>query len=272
MLMNNKHSVTRGKLETFTLVMDTYSDKRERTIRVWLPDNYETSGDKRFPVMYMHDGQNLFDKYTSFVGEWEVDETISELIDEGYEGTIVVGIDNSADRLNELSPSRNRKRFGKIINNPSGELYASFIVKTLIPYINKHYKTKTEREHTGIGGSSMGGVMSLYMALEYASVFGYGLLFSTALHLYKKEAIKSFISAKVKKAPNLPRLYIYSGGAKYDTLIGPYVKKLYNYLVDASYNPSLLSISLDKDADHNEGAWAKHFKEGYSFLIDYKYK
>lgn len=271
--MNKLHTVTRGKLVKHELTMQSYSDLRKRTIRVWLPENYDANDKtKKFPVLYMHDGQNLFDFYTSFVGEWEVDETISRLIDEGYPGAIVVGIDNSPDRLNELSPSWARSKAGKILEKPSGENYAKFIVNEVIPFINKNYPTLTDRENTLIGGSSMGGVMSLFMALNYADIFGGGLLFSSALQLYEEKALDDFLRNNISKAKNLPNLYIYSGNAGGDKAIGMYVAILANKLLKFGYKKSLLTTLLDQEADHNEQAWAIHFPRAFKKLVNFKIK
>ncbi|HZJ89964.1 MAG TPA: alpha/beta hydrolase-fold protein [Bacilli bacterium] len=271
--MNKLHTVTRGKLIKHELTMHSYSDLRKRTIRVWLPENYDANNKtKKFPVLYMHDAQNLFDFYTSFVGEWEVDETISRLIDEGYGGAIVVGIDNSPDRLNELSPSWARSKVGKILENPSGEKYATFIVNEVIPFINQNYHTLPERENTLIGGSSMGGVMSLFMALNYADVFGGGLLFSSALQLYEEKGLDDFLKSAIKQAKTLPNLYIYSGNAGGDAAIGMYVDILAHKLVEFGYSKSQLTTLLDEEADHNEKAWAVHFPRAFQTLVNINVK
>lgn len=263
-----KHTVTRGKLELITLKMPQYNDNRTRTIRIWLPPGYETStAATRYDVLFMHDGQNLFDAFTSFVGEWEIDEAIGNMIDEGYEGAVVIGIDSSKDRLNELSPSWERNERGAIIDAPSGELYARFIVETVLPYIYANYKVKQTRKGTVIGGSSMGGVMSLYMALTYPHIFGRALLFSTALSLYNEKAIDNFITSKLKTLSNTPHLYIYSGNAGGDYEIGKYVDILRGKLVHYGYNAKNIMTLLDENADHNEYAWAKHFPNAYKSLL-----
>ena len=99
----NQTSVRRGQLTTVSLTMTQYSDNRSRLIRIWTPDGYDSTDLQRYPVIYMHDGQNLFDTYTAFAGEWRIDETIGAMMDMGYEGAIVVGIDNGPERLNELT-------------------------------------------------------------------------------------------------------------------------------------------------------------------------
>ncbi|WP_439647427.1 alpha/beta hydrolase [Brucepastera parasyntrophica] len=160
---NNRGSstLTRGRLDILTFDMPQFGDNRKRKVRVWLPDNYrqEDTGTK-YPVMYMHDAQNLFDAYTSFMGEWEVDESLGKMMDAGYSGAIVVGIDNGESlRFNELSPPWERNSMGATyIGDPAGNKYASFIIETVKPYIDGHYNTKSEARFTGIGGVQWAGL------------------------------------------------------------------------------------------------------------------
>ncbi|CAA9286003.1 MAG: hypothetical protein AVDCRST_MAG56-4128 [uncultured Cytophagales bacterium] len=147
--------------------------KRHRRIWVYLPPDYGRS-DKKYPVLYMHDGQNLFDAYYAYSGEWGVDESLDSLHAAAGFGLIVVGIDNGSDkRMNEYSPWRNRK-FG----DPEGEPYADFVVQTLKPLVDKTYRTLPDPGHTGIMGSSMGGLISHYAMLKYPAVFTKGGIFS----------------------------------------------------------------------------------------------
>ena len=261
-------SITRGTLEKITLTMTEYEPVRTRTIRIWLPDGYD-SGDtsKRYGVLYMHDGQNLFDRYTSFAGEWEVDEAIGAMMDNGYVGAIVVGIDNSSDRLNELSPTWPRSAYGSpVITDPTGEKYAAFIVDTVKPYVDSHYNTNSSREATGIGGSSMGGNISFFMALTYADVFGYGLLFSSAMQVYTQDTTATFLdSLSLATKTNLPRLYIYAGGL--EPTITPYVAIIHDELIARGYPAANLAREVDQGKGHNEAAWAQYFPIALAWLL-----
>jgi len=264
----SQNSVTRGTLEKVTLAMPQYSDGRTRMIRIWLPDGYDQNAtEKRYPVMYMHDGQNLFDSFTSFAGEWRIDETIGAMMDDGYPGAIVVGIDNSADRLNELSPDWTRSGGGSgYITNPSGEKYASFIVDTVKPYVDGHFNTETDRAHTGVGGSSMGGVISFYMALTYPDIFGYGLLFSTAMWIYASNVTSTFIQSKnVSSFVETPRFYIYAGGL--ETSVTPYVAIISDALIAEGYPSANINTHVDPNKNHNEYAWATYFPIAYPWLV-----
>ena len=153
-----------------------------RTRRVWLylPPDYGTSA-RTYPVLYLHDGQNVFDAATSFAGEWGVDETLDSLHAAGDSGAIVVAVDNGgAERMNEYQP------WPSAIGNfggGEGAKYVDFLVQTLKPYVDAHYRTRPDRASTGIGGSSLGGLISFYAALKYPDVFGRVLAFSTPFFL-----------------------------------------------------------------------------------------
>lgn len=137
----------------------------DRTLLVYLPPGYEDDADRRYPVLYMHDGQNIFDASTSFAGvEWGVDEAAERLIDAGtIEPIIIVGIYNNADRMREYSPGPADQR---------GTSYTRFVVEEVIPFINRTYRVDPDRDKTGTAGSSLGGLISLYLAHEYPGVFG----------------------------------------------------------------------------------------------------
>ncbi len=137
----------------------------DRTLLVYLPPGYNEQADRRYPVLYMHDGQNIFDASTSFAGhEWRVDEAAERLIAHGeIEPIIIVGMYNNAERVTEYTP------------HPEGDkpdAYARFVVEEVKPFIDQTYRTQPGREKTGVAGSSLGGLISLYMAGAYPDVFG----------------------------------------------------------------------------------------------------
>lgn len=141
----------------------------DRTLLVYLPPGYapgyEDDADRRYPVLYMHDGQNIFDASTSFAGvEWGVDEAAERLIEAGaIEPIIIVGIYNNADRMTEYTPRPDGEQ---------GDAYARFVVEEVKPFIDQTYRTDPSREKTGIAGSSLGGLISLYMVRAHADTFG----------------------------------------------------------------------------------------------------
>ncbi len=141
----------------------------KRTIVVYVPPGYKTDKTARYPVLYMHDGQNIFDAATSFIGiEWQADEHAERLIKAGrMEPVIIVGVYNNAARMEEYTPDRNERRG----SGGLGEKYARFIVDEVKPFIDKTYRTRPGREHTAIAGSSLGGLISLYICRQQAETF-----------------------------------------------------------------------------------------------------
>ena len=180
-------------------IIDTafFIPQLNRTRRVWiyLPPTYNSST-KKYPVLYMHDGQNVFDDATSFSGEWGVDEALDTLGLKTKE-CIVVGIDNGGDkRLNEYCPYDFSLPGGQK-GKGEGNLYLQFLAKTLKPFIDKKYRTIKESKNTFIAGSSMGGLISMYAVLEYPKIFGGAGVFSPAFWVRPK--IFDDIKAKGKK-------------------------------------------------------------------------
>ncbi len=143
----------------------------DRDILVYLPPGYDAAKNRRYAVLYLHDGQNLFDGATSFIAgqEWQVDETAQRLIAAGkIEPLMIVGINNAGkDRNNEYAPVEDAryKMGGK------ADLYGRMLVEELKPFIDSRYRTRRDAEHTGLGGSSLGGLVSIYLALKYPAVF-----------------------------------------------------------------------------------------------------
>ena len=144
--------------------------KRRRTLIVSLPPGYSTHRLQRYPVLYLHDGQNLFHAAASFADvTWEADRTAARLIrSERIRPVILVGICNTEDRLDEYAPWRDRdeKAGGR------GKRYAGFLVEEVKPFIDSTYRTRRDREGTGVAGSSLGGLISLYIASQYPEHFG----------------------------------------------------------------------------------------------------
>jgi predicted alpha/beta superfamily hydrolase len=230
-----------------------------RDILVWLPFSYD--GQKRYPVIYMHDGYNLFDAHTSFAGEWQVDETLAQLAEEGLEA-IVVGIPNNEQRLLEYSPFADR-RFK--MEESKGDSYIRFIVETLKPIIDADFKTYTDVAHTGMIGSSMGGLISMYAHLRYGHVFGFVGAMSPSFWFANGSIIDM-----VNQTPfPTGRLYLDIGaketryGAKY--MAG--VKNLADTLYSKGYSKQTLMYFEDEQGQHNETSWAKRLPRALRFLL-----
>lgn len=178
---------------------------RTRRIWVYLPPGYAAS-DRRYPVLYMHDGQNVFDAATSYAGEWGVDEALDSLAAAGDPGIIVVAIDNGPERIAEYSPWTHPRAGGG-----QGDAYVDFLANTLKPWVDARYRTRPGPQHTGIMGSSMGGLISLAAAFRMPDVFGQIGVFSPSLWF----SDSAFVAARESRPSGVrPRFYFVSGGGE----------------------------------------------------------
>ena len=233
---------------------------RYRRIWIYLPPNY-ASTTQSYPVLYMHDGQNLFDSSASYAGEWQVDESLNQVFENSDEGIIVIGIDNDgAERINEYTPWPNPQYGGG-----DGQAYIDFIVQTLKPYIDVNYRTKTEPEYTGIMGSSLGGLISLYGAIAHQDVFGRVGVFSPSL--WFTDDIYEFVSNTGKQQDM--RIYLYVGELEATTDINAVedLQRMYNTLQAAGFGEEELMISTHANGQHNEWYWAREFLPAYKWLF-----
>lgn len=231
---------------------------RNRKILIYLPPDYAASG-KRYPVLYMHDGQNLFDENTSFSGEWEVDESLNELFGNGDDGAIVVGIYNSSFRLDEYSPWVNPQYGGG-----QGDEYADWMVETLKPYVDGNYRTLSDREHTGIMGSSMGALISLYTAIEHQDVFGKVGIFSPAFWFAGNQAY-THVSSTGKQADM--KIYLLAGDQEDNGSVVDDLNAMHNTLSNAGFEDEELFLLTHNDGQHSEWYWAREFPDAYEWLF-----
>ena len=228
---------------------------RKRRVWVYLPKNYASSS-KTYPVLYMHDGQNLFNEQTAPFGEWGIDECLDSLQNQIGKEAIVVGIDNGGDkRMKEYNPY-NHVEYG----NGEGKEYVEFLVNTLKPFIDSKYRTKRSVEYTMIGGSSMGGDISLYAAMAYPNVFGAALLFSPAFWV-----TPALYEAAEKFAPtNSPKFYFYAGGKESATMVSD-MNKMVGIL---EKKPSIqIRKVVNPLGQHNEASWRAEFPDAYRWLM-----
>ena len=247
-----------------TVLSDSFAmPELGRTRRVWLylPPGYATSQD-RYPVLYMHDGQNVFDASTSFAGEWGVDETLDSLHARGDSGVIVVAVDNGQQkRMDEYSPWRNAKYGGG-----EGDAYVDFLAHTLKPYIDAHYRTQSDRLHTGVAGSSLGGLISLYAALKYPDVFGRVGVFSPAFWFAPQ------IYALARHAHPRPgtRIYLVAGGKEGDTpeVYSNDLLRMADTLAAAGFAlGGDVRATIRPDGTHAEWFWRREFPQAYRWLF-----
>ena len=232
-----------------------------RTRRIWLylPPDYATST-KTYPVLYMHDGQNLFDATTSFSGEWGVDETLDQLHRQGYWGCIVVGIDNGGgQRLNEYTPYPNAQ-----IGGGQGTAYVNFIANTLKPYIDNNYRTRPDRLNTGIMGSSLGGLISLYAALYKPDVFGRAGVFSPSL--WFSQRIYSLARTTPLSQPN-PRMHLMSGGRESQGQLRDHFRMADTLALAGYALGTEVDTATHADGEHKEWFWRREFASAYRYLF-----
>ena len=238
---------------------------RKRRIWLYLPPDYQTTA-KKYPVLYMHDAQNLFDSKTAFGGtEWKVDESLNTLHQQGDYGCIVVGIDNGGgERINEYSPWVNAQYGGG-----QGDEYMDFIIKTLKPHIDSNYRTLPGRLTTGIMGSSMGGLISFYGSVEFQETFSKGGLLSPSFW-FARQGEKDLINANGHQAPM--RLYFLAGtDEEGDGNASNYVvedmQTMYNTLQNNGFAPSEMNFQTRSDGQHAEWFWAREFPDAYKWLF-----
>lgn len=230
---------------------------RKRQVRLYLPPGYATSG-KRYPVLYMHDAQNLFDDATAFAGEWQVDETLDALSKEGRLELIVVGIDNGAEkRITELN-AWDHTRFGQA----EGRQYTDFIVRTLKPWVDAHYRTLPGRLDTAIMGSSMGGVASHYAIAQYPQVFSKAGVFSPAYWT----AAPAFDFMANHPLPKDARVYLLMGEKEGESMV-PDVERMAGVVRKSGHPLDATVLRIVPGAQHNEQFWRGELREALLWMF-----
>jgi len=245
----------------------------DRDVIVYLPPGYKVSKGRHYSVLYLNDGQNLFDGATSFIPgqEWRVDETAQALIAAGkIEPLIIVGINNAGkDRINEYTPAADPKfKMGG-----KADLYGRMLVEELKPFIDSHYRTKRDANHTGLGGSSLGGLVSLYVSLKYPALFGRAAVVSPSVWFANKQIVH-YVEALPKKLPL--RIWMDIG-----TKEGRSTEEAQQTVNDARLLKDTLvkrGWRMGKDfdyleaqgAEHNEAAWAARVEAILTFLFPAK--
>jgi predicted alpha/beta superfamily hydrolase len=228
----------------------------ERRILVHLPDDYDATH-RHYPVIYMHDGQNLFDPHTSYAGEWGVDDALASLGGDGV-AAIVVGIPHMGDRrIREYSPFTDPKHGGG-----DGGAYLDFIATTLKPLIDREFRTLPDRRHTGIIGSSMGGLISLYAFFQWSQVFGFVGVMSPSLW-FARGAIFGYLEA----APYIPGRIHLDVGTREGALMVQHAQLLRDLLQRKGHRLDHSLRYVEEDAEHHESAWGRRLPAALRFLL-----
>ncbi len=231
---------------------------KKRRITALLPADYEES-EETYPVLYLQDGQNLFDDNAPF-GNWAIDQSLAALDEEGIGKIIVIAIDHGKkERIKEYTPFIETK-FGP----GEGKKYMRFVTDTLKPYVDSTFRTRPERAFTGLGGSSMGGLISIYGGFMYPEVYGRLMIFSPSLWL----------------TPNIPfdfiqfyhplptKIYLYAGGKESEMMV-PNVRKFLSTLESKGLSKADIDfeLSIDEEGEHNEYYWGREFPKAVEWLF-----
>jgi enterochelin esterase-like enzyme len=244
--------------------------RNTRLLRVWLPQGYDDAENaaRRYPVLYLNDGQNLFEAATSYTGvEWQVDETAERLIREReVPPMMIVGIDNAGrDRIREYMPHRS---MDPMMLRVRGRYYPDFLLKEVMPFVRRNYRIAAGPENTGLGGSSLGALIALYTAMTRPGVIGRLLLESPSLWASSRQIIRE--SRSVRIWPE--RIYLgvgtaEAGSAERNRTVVDDVRELAAILRRAVLSEKRLRLVIQDGAGHNEAAWADRFPEALRFLF-----
>ncbi len=258
-----------GKVKT--VVMD-YPDGYKKKVYIWTPDGYDPEDtSKKYSVLYMCDGQNLFGNVTNLSGcFWQCQDTVNSLMSNGGDGVIIVGIDNNDDlRITELTPNlipldpeayAGHYAGGYVYPEFRGEVYSDFIADTVIPYVDSHYNTNSTR---GIAGSSCGGQAAFYIGMENMDKFSYIGAFSSAFAYFPPEIWDKYLSSK-DFSGDVPFIYLYTGMNKDDSTeqwIYPTAVLMDGWLTEHNYPADKKVNIMDADARHHESFWAIYMPE-----------
>ena len=258
-----KHCSVSGDLEIRSFSSKVFRNTRK--LRVWLPPGYRNAEEqnRRYPVFYLNDGEELFDVCTSIFGghEWHADETAASLIgNHAISPMILVGIDNAgkADRPKEYLPYPD-ETLTPPVRKVFGSRYPEFLLKEVMPWVNREYRTETDPEQTGLGGSSYGAGIALYTVMTHPNAFGRLLMESPSIYADDYHLLR--IAKKVRTWPRRVFIGVGTVGEPLED-----VAKLEKLLRGAGLGERRLCVVRTEGTEHNEDAWAKRFPDALQFL------
>jgi predicted alpha/beta superfamily hydrolase len=239
-----QESTASKQVSTFTI--ESPQLKTSKKVWVYLPQNYYTTT-KKFPVIYLNDAQNLFDAKTSFSGEWNIDETLDSLKAE----VIIVGIEHGNDkRIDELTPYPNEKYGGGKANE-----YLDFIVNQVKPHVEKNFRIKSSPKYTTVGGSSLGGLFSLYALQKHPEVFQKGIIFSPAFWINPE------MFPLIEKSNLKAKMFFLCGDKESADMVSDMQK-----MIAMLPENCTITSEIIKDGQHNEKLWREAFAKAYLWL------
>lgn len=264
-------STVTGDLRVHALKSTIFGN--ERKVRVLLPAGYGDAAnrDRRYPVLYMLDGQNVFDRCSNEFNqkEWGVDETVQRLVADGkIPPMIVVGVDHAGmDRAREYLPYKDFIG-NPDMDEPAGRLFPDFMTKEVMPLVDGQYRTLPGPPNTGIGGSSYGGVASLYMLLAKPNTFGYGLIESPTLWVGMGQLVRD--TSPLVAMPS--KVFMAFGGKESSDPAGNgkmvgLVRQVEANFHAAGYDATNFRTVVEADAEHNEAAWKGRLPDALTFLF-----
>jgi len=256
---NRRAAVRRGKTERFPFESKILGNTRDLTI--YLPPGYDERDARRYPVLYMQDGQNLFDGRRAFAGNpWRLGEAVDEAVGKfAAEPLIIVGLDNTGPaRVDEYTPSRDHERGGGRADD-----YGRMIIEEIKPMIDERYRTRPDADSTAIGGSSLGGLVSFYLLLKHPNVFRRGAVMSPSVWWNGRE-----ILGQVERLGDgeRPRIWLDVGGKEGRDAVAD-VRALHQRMLAKGWNNKNYHYHEEKKADHNEHAWAHRSPMMLEFLF-----
>lgn len=229
-----------------------------KTRKIWalLPHDYDNSSEN-YPVMYLQDAQNLFNEKAEF-GNWEIDKKLAVMSEYKIGKIIIIAIEHAEeDRIKEYNVGKT------VLGKGQGKKYIRFVTDTLKPYVDSNFRTKKEREFTGIGGSSMGGLISIFSGLRNPETFGKLMIFSPSLWVVPELKIDA---KKVNTAGT--KVYLYAGGDESKTMI-EHIKKFQNDLISNQFiaDKSQINLSINRQGKHSETFWSDEFPKAIEWLF-----
>lgn len=265
-------TVRYGKVYLAKIKIDVPFEKK-RIVRLYLPEDYQSSN--KYPVLYMSDGQNLVDKYTSAFGDWKLDLRMHELIKKGYPSFIIVGIDcpkNPTHRMLEYSFSKIDfnsnvlKSINQKINAESyGDKFLAFLVNKIKPMVDSYFSTS---DISAIGGSSMGGLFALNGYISYPDVFSFCLSFSPAFHLYPHRQLIEYLEQNSSHINTKGKVFFYTGSAGFEKQFFSPTISMHHYFQKIGYDSDRLALIVDSRMPHHEDAWSRYFNDAIQFWLD----
>lgn len=262
-----------GRITGSVVTMDPVATRHvaQRPVWVWLPPGYERDTQRRYPVLYLHDGQNMFD--ASHAGaEWQMDETAQRLVLQGtVQPFIMVAVPSGRDRMHELTPTAAMlapERSGLALPQRVGgalPAYARYLVEDLKPAVDARWRTLPGPQHTAVGGSSLGGLASLWLALHQRSTFGSALVVSPSLWWDDAFALRDALAERASAGVMPPRLWLYIGAQEGEGA-APAARRLRDALVQRGWAAPTLAYVEAPDGRHDEASWALHADGMLQFL------